>query len=36
MTLRRLEPFATEKNVLTFTVLDGEGDIDQAISKIKK
>ena len=36
MVLRRLAPFATEKNVLTFTVLDGEDDIDQAISKIKK
>ncbi len=35
-TVHRLAPFATEKNVLTFTVLDGEGDIDQAISKIKK
>ena len=34
--VHRLAPFATETNVLTFTVLDGEDDIDQAISRIKK
>ena len=34
--VHRLAPFATETNVLTFTVLDGEDEIDQAISRIKK
>lgn len=35
-TVHRLAPFATETNVLTFTVLDGEDEIDKAISKIQK
>jgi hypothetical protein len=34
--VHRLAPFATETNVLTFTVLDGEDEIDKAISKIQK
>ena len=32
--VHRLAPFATETNVLTFTVLDGEVEIDEAIRKI--
>jgi len=35
-TVHRLAPFATEKNVLTFTILDGQDEINQAIQKIKK
>ena len=35
-TVHRLAPFATETNVLTFTVLDGEDEIDHAISRIIK
>ena len=34
--VHRLAPFATERNVLTFTVLDGEDEIDHSLSKIKK
>ena len=35
-TVHHLAPFAIETNVLTFTVLDGEDEIDKAISKIQK
>jgi len=34
-TVHRLAPFATETNVLTFTVLDGRDEIEAAIQKIK-
>ena len=33
--VHRLAPFATETNVLTFTILDGRDEIEAAIQKIK-
>ena len=30
--VHRLAPFATETNVLTFTVLDGQSEIDAALA----
>ena len=35
-TVHRIAPFAKEKNVLTFTVLDGAEEIGAAIEEFKK
>ena len=34
--VHRLAPFATETNVLTFTLLDGKAEIEKAIQNINK
>ena len=34
--VHRLAPFATETNVLTFTILDGQAEIEEAVQRAKR